>query len=78
MPTRTCFPCAQDILASEGLDRRHVIKTTAFISDSSDWDAVNRVYREFFGDHKPARSIVPVAELHFGCKIEVEAIAAIP
>lgn len=66
------------LLAREGLDRGSVVKTTAFISDVADWGAVNGVYRTFFGDHKPACSIVPVSRLHHGCKIEIEAIAAAP
>jgi enamine deaminase RidA (YjgF/YER057c/UK114 family) len=39
------------------------------------WDAVNEVYSEFFGDHKPARIVVPVPELHGGSLVEIEAIA---
>ena len=68
----------EDILRAEGLDRRAIVKTTAFISHGDDWAAVNSAYREFFGEHRPARSIIPVAELHYGCRIEAEAIAAMP
>ncbi|TXT41729.1 MAG: endoribonuclease L-PSP [Spirochaetes bacterium] len=45
------------------------------ITDISGWDEVNSIYAEFFGDHKPARAIVPVPSLHFGCKVEIEGIA---
>jgi len=51
------------------------MKVTVFISDISLWDRVNELYRQYFGDHKPARSIVPTKELHFGFQIELEAIA---
>ncbi len=34
-----------------------------------------KLYKQYFGDHKPARSIVPTKELHFGFEIELEAIA---
>lgn len=65
------------ILKKAGSDKSLVLKTTVFIPDISLWDKVNRVYSNFFGDHKPARSVVPTKELHFGFKIEIEAIAAI-
>ena len=63
------------LLTQEGLTKEHIIKTTAFITDIDDWAAVNDVYASFFGDHKPARSIIPVSKLHYGCLIELEAIA---
>jgi len=67
----------EDLLTGYDLDRRHIIKTTAFITDISHWATVNEAYHQFFGpDHKPARSIIPVAQLHFDCLIELEAIAS--
>ena len=66
----------EDLLKQYGLSRRHIIKTTAYIEHIEDWYAVNEVYASFFGDLKPARSIIPVSELHFGCLIELEAIAS--
>lgn len=65
----------EKIVGEYGLDRNNIIKTTVFISNGKDWGAVNEVYYQFFGDHKPTRSIIPVSELHYGCKIEIEAIA---
>jgi 2-iminobutanoate/2-iminopropanoate deaminase len=40
------------------------------------WDEVNKKYAEVMGDHRPARAIVPVKELHFGTQIEIQAVAA--
>ena len=60
--------------AGSGLDR--VLKVTLYVSDISLWGGVNTVYAEFFGDHRPARAVVPTRELHHGFLIEVEAIAA--
>lgn len=73
--TRIVLEKVLDLIRMEGCDKAHIIKTTAFITDINDWAAVNEVYIEFFGDHKPARSIIPVSNLHYGCKIELEAIA---
>ncbi|WP_348270476.1 RidA family protein [Bosea sp. LC85] len=39
------------------------------------WPEFNRIYAEAFGDHRPARSVVPVPELHHGYLIEIEAVA---
>ncbi len=58
-----------------GLDR--VLKMTVYISDISLWGKVNEVYARMLGDHRPARAIVPVKELHYGFQIEIEAIAAL-
>ena len=63
------------IVEAAGSDLNHVLKTTVFISDISLWPKVNQVYSEFFGNHKPARSIIPVKELNHGFIIEIEAIA---
>ena len=49
---------------------------TIYISDIELWGAVNKKYAEVMGDHRPARAIVPVKELHFGTQIEIQAIAA--
>ena len=65
------------LVLQEGGDRNNVIRTTAYIADMALWDAVNAAYREFFGDHKPARTIVAVPEIHFGFLVEIDGIAAI-
>ncbi len=60
--------------AGSGLD--HVLKVTIYVSDIALWGGVNAVYAKFFGDHRPARAVVPTRDLHHGFLIEVEAIAA--
>lgn len=68
----------EKIIGEHGLSRTDIIKTTAYISNGDNWGTVNQEYAKFFGEHKPARSIIPVSELHFGALIEVEAIAQLP
>ena len=41
------------------------------------WDAANAVYSAFFGEHRPARIVLPVGKLSKGCQVEIEAIAEI-
>ena len=65
------------ILKKASSDRDHVLKVTVYVSDIALWGRVNAVYARFFGDHRPARAVVPTRELHFGFQIEIEAIAAV-
>lgn len=65
------------ILRAAGSDVNRVIKTTVYVSDIGLWDRVNAVYSRLFGEHRPARAVVPTRNLHFGAQIEVEAIAAL-
>ena len=65
------------ILKAAGSDLNQVIKTTIYISDIELWGRVNTVYARFFGEHRPARAVVPTRNLHFGFQIEIEAIAAL-
>ena len=63
------------ILLASSSKRENVLKVTVFVSDIHAWGTVNQLYSEFFGDHRPARSIVPVGPLHYGLSLELEAIA---
>lgn len=65
------------IIRAANSEINRVLKVTVYISDISLWDRVNTVYAKFFGDHRPARAIVPTRELHFGFQIEIEAVAAV-
>jgi len=65
----------QNILEAANSSIDKVLKTTIYISDINYWDRVNTVYAEFFGDHRPARTIVPTKTLHYYCLIELDAIA---
>ncbi len=65
------------ILVTANSDLQHVLQMTIYISEMDDWGKVNEVYKRILGDHKPARAIVPVKDLHFGTKIEIQAIACV-
>lgn len=65
------------ILKAAGSKNEQILRMTLYIPDVKLWDKVDAVYKEFFGEHKPARTVVPTNELHFGFKIEIEAIAYI-
>lgn len=52
-----------------------ILKVTAYIAGVDHWPRFNAVYAEVMGEAKPARTVVPVVELHYGYLVEVDAIA---
>lgn len=65
------------VLHAAGSDLDHVLQMTIYVSDLELWDEVNAAYARVMGEHRPARAIVPVKDLHFGTQIEIQAIAAV-
>jgi len=65
------------ILEAAGSGADLVLKSTVYITDVAHWPAFNAIYAERFGAHKPARTVVPVAALHYGYLVEMDAIAAL-
>lgn len=63
------------ILAEAGSGPQHILRVTAYIVGVGNWPDFNRIYAEMLGDAKPARTVVPVPELHHGYLVEIEAIA---
>ncbi len=67
----------QTVLEAAGSDKSLVLKVTIYMSDMLYWPTINRIYGEFFGSHKPARSAVPVPILPRNCALEIDVIAAV-
>jgi len=65
----------EHVLKATGSSLDRVLQMTIYVSDMELWGKVNEVYARVMGDHRPARAIVPVKELHFGTQIEIQAIA---
>ena len=64
------------ILKEAGFTKENVVKTTVFLKDMTDFGAVNEIYADFFGDHKPARTCVEVTRLPKNGLVEIEIVAA--
>ena len=64
-----------EIVKEAGGKLENIIKVNIYVKDMNDFGKVNKVYEEFFGSHKPARSCVEVARLPKDGVIEIEAIA---
>ena len=65
------------VLLAAGSDRTKVLRVRLYIPNVDLWDQVNKVYSAFFGDHKPARAVIPSRDLHFGALVEIEATAVV-
>ena len=66
------------VLGDVGGTLADVAKATIFLVDLADFAAVNAVYAEAFGDHRPARSTIQVAALPAGARVEIEVWAHLP
>lgn len=64
------------VLSTAGLRYQDVVKTTVFLTDMADFQAVNAIYATYFPKEPPARSCVAVAQLPMGGKVEIECVAA--
>jgi len=59
--------------AGSAIDR--LVQVRVYVTDIMLWPAFNAIYAQWIGSSRPARTVVPVPELHYGFKIEVEAVA---
>ena len=62
------------VIESQSASLNQVIKTTIFVTDMSNYASINDIYINFFGDHRPARSVVQVSALPLEALIEIEAV----
>lgn len=74
--TRQSLLNAQAILQEAGTDLDHVVKTTVYLSDITNFAPMNEVYSQFFTAPYPARSAVAVRDLPKGALVEIEVLAA--
>jgi 2-iminobutanoate/2-iminopropanoate deaminase len=69
------FRNLEAVLRAAGTDFSRVLKATVFLLDMADFAAMNAIYAGYFGDHKPARTTVAVAQLPKGGRIEIDLVA---
>ena len=72
---KQCLENLKAILEAAGLGFGQVVKTTIFLMDLGDFQAVNGVYASYMSEPYPARSTIQVAGLPMGARVEIEMIA---
>jgi len=65
------------IVEAAGSSAERILRTTVYIADIAHWPAFNAIYARRLGGHRPARTVVPVPQLHYGYLVEMDAIAAL-
>lgn len=75
---RQCIVNVERVLKAAGTDLEHCVKIVVFLADMDNFARLNKVYGEYFGETKPARSCVQVARLPLDVDVEIEAIATLP
>ncbi|HSJ95864.1 MAG TPA: RidA family protein [Myxococcota bacterium] len=65
------------ILEAAGSSGELILKATVYVAGIGHWPAFNAIYAERLGAHRPARTVVPVAELHHGYLVEMDVVAAL-
>ncbi len=65
------------VLAEAGATFANVTRATVYLTDLGNFQTLNGIYAEYFGDHKPARSTVGVASLPRGAAVEIDFIAVL-
>jgi len=73
--TLQVFANVAGVLAAAGSSLGRVVSVTAYLTDVALWGRFNAAYAEVFGDHRPARTVVPVPALHHGVAVEVNVVA---
>lgn len=71
------FANLRGVLHASGGDFRNVTRATVYLTDLANFQTLNAIYAEYFGDHKPARSTVGVAALPRGAAVEIDLIAVV-
>jgi 2-iminobutanoate/2-iminopropanoate deaminase len=73
--TKLVFQHIDSILKAAGATRDQIVRCGVYLSNGDDFAAMNGVYAEFFGEHRPARSTIVVGFATKEMKVEIDAVA---
>lgn len=76
--TRQVLANLDACLAQGGVDRSRLVQVRVYVTNMQDWPLFNALYAQWLGDHRPARAVAGVAQLHYGLALEIEAMALLP
>jgi 2-iminobutanoate/2-iminopropanoate deaminase len=74
--TRRVLDSIHALLAAAGLSFAHVVRTTVFLADMNDFQAMNETYATYFQPPYPARSTVQAARLPRDARVEIDVVAS--
>ena len=75
--TRQALENIKSIILAAGASPVDIAKTTVFLKNLDDFNAMNEVYREYFPNDAPARSTIEVSRIPRGAQVEIDAIAMV-
>lgn len=67
----------QAALEAAGSSVAQLVQVRVYVDSLDNWPAFNAVYAKWAGESRPARAVVPTGPLHFGLKVEVEAVGVV-
>lgn len=73
--TRQVLANVEAILKAGDSDVAHLVQVRVYVDSMENWPEFNTIYAEWAGSSRPSRAVVPTGTLHYGLKVEVEAIA---
>lgn len=62
-------------LQAANSSRMALVQLRVYVVDIRDWPTFDQIYKEWMGDLRPARAVVPVPALHYGFRVEIEGVA---
>jgi 2-iminobutanoate/2-iminopropanoate deaminase len=74
--TRQALDNLSAVLQAAGSSLSRALKVTVYLADMADFSEVNKIYAEYFSDHRPARACVQAAALPKGARVEIDCVAA--
>jgi 2-iminobutanoate/2-iminopropanoate deaminase len=75
--TRRALEGIATVARAAGSDLSKLLKVSVYVTDVAHWQAVNAEYARVLGNHRPARTVIPVGPLHHRALIEIDAILAL-
>jgi len=76
--SRQVFENIKTMLEAVGADFHDILKVTVYVADIEDSEAIDQIRREYFGDSRPASTLIEISSFVFpGMKLEVEAVVGL-
>ena len=75
LQTKQSLENIKHIITAAGYSMQDIVKTTVFVTDLGQFQAINDIYSTYFPNNPPARACIEVAGLPKGAGVEIEAIA---